>query len=146
MEERLGISSGEQDIRFNLMAVVPDRRIAITHKLKMLRTNKAIVTAALEKLITAKSPHLSGTVSSIDVKKETTDDLKKNIKPFDDRDSDSIKKENDISTAEVTVVTKTETKDSPEINILQRLSLQSDSMVVLDDNNFFLVFRKSWIH
>lgn len=37
--------------RFNLMAVVPDRRIAITHKLKMLKTNKAIVTAALEKLL-----------------------------------------------------------------------------------------------
>lgn len=37
--------------RFNLMAVVPDRRIAITHKLKMLKTNQAIVTAALEKLL-----------------------------------------------------------------------------------------------
>lgn len=33
------------------MAVVPDRRIAITHKLKMLKTNQAIVTAALEKLL-----------------------------------------------------------------------------------------------
>lgn len=38
-------------ISFNLMAVVPDRRIAITHKLKMLKTNKVIVTAALEKLL-----------------------------------------------------------------------------------------------
>lgn len=52
MADRLGITSGESDIRFNLMAVVPDRRIAITHKLKMLKTNKAIVTAALEKLLT----------------------------------------------------------------------------------------------
>ncbi|XP_059620268.1 ubiquitin carboxyl-terminal hydrolase calypso [Phlebotomus argentipes] len=51
MADRLGISTGEQDIRFNLMAVVPDRRIAITHKLKMLKTNQAIVTAALEKLL-----------------------------------------------------------------------------------------------
>lgn len=51
MADRLGISSGEQDIRFNLMAVVPDRRIAITHKLKMLKTNKEIVTAALNKII-----------------------------------------------------------------------------------------------
>lgn len=33
------------------MAVVPDRRIAITHKLKMLRTNQAIVSATLQKLI-----------------------------------------------------------------------------------------------
>lgn len=52
MADRLGITSGESDIRFNLMAVVPDRRIAITHKLKMLKTNEAIVTAALNKLLT----------------------------------------------------------------------------------------------
>lgn len=51
MADRLGISTGEQDIRFNLMAVVPDRRIAITRKLKMLKTNQTIVTAALDKLL-----------------------------------------------------------------------------------------------
>uniref|UniRef100_A0A1B0A3Q6 Ubiquitin carboxyl-terminal hydrolase n=1 Tax=Glossina pallidipes TaxID=7398 RepID=A0A1B0A3Q6_GLOPL len=51
MAERLGITTGEQDIRFNLMAVVPDRRIAITHKLKMLRTNQAIVSGTLQKLL-----------------------------------------------------------------------------------------------
>ncbi|XP_067629099.1 ubiquitin carboxyl-terminal hydrolase calypso isoform X2 [Eurosta solidaginis] len=51
MAERLGIATGEQDIRFNLMAVVPDRRIAITHKLKMLRTNQAIVSGTLQKLL-----------------------------------------------------------------------------------------------
>lgn len=28
------------DIRFNLMAVVPDKRLALTHKLNMLRTNR----------------------------------------------------------------------------------------------------------
>lgn len=39
------------------MAVVPDRRIGITHKLKMLRTNKAIVTAALEKILSSKTTH-----------------------------------------------------------------------------------------
>lgn len=53
MADRLGISTGEQDIRFNLMAVVPDRRIAITHKLKMLRTNQAIVSGTLQKLLKA---------------------------------------------------------------------------------------------
>lgn len=55
MADRLGISTGEQDIRFNLMAVVPDRRIGITHKLKMLRTNESIVTSALEKLLNSSS-------------------------------------------------------------------------------------------
>lgn len=58
MADRLGITSGEQDIRFNLMAVVPDRRIAITHKLKMLKTNKTIVTAALKKLMNSNKRHL----------------------------------------------------------------------------------------
>jgi ubiquitin carboxyl-terminal hydrolase BAP1 len=48
---RIEISNGEQDIRFNLMAVVPDRRISITHKLKNLRRNKEIVEEALEKLV-----------------------------------------------------------------------------------------------
>ncbi|XP_036344787.1 ubiquitin carboxyl-terminal hydrolase calypso [Rhagoletis pomonella] len=56
MAERLGIATGEQDIRFNLMAVVPDRRIAITHKLKMLRTNQAIVSGTLQKLLKSSGP------------------------------------------------------------------------------------------
>lgn len=48
---RIEISNGEQDIRFNLMAVVPDRRISISHKLKILRRNKEIVEEALVKLV-----------------------------------------------------------------------------------------------
>lgn len=48
------------------MAVVPDRRIAITHKLKMLRTNKAIVTAALEKILSTKASE-TGTASDLKV-------------------------------------------------------------------------------
>ncbi|XP_031641210.1 ubiquitin carboxyl-terminal hydrolase calypso [Contarinia nasturtii] len=119
MEERLGISTGEQDIRFNLMAVVPDRRIAITHKLKMLRTNKTIVTAALEKLITAKSPHLAAsTSSSVEVKREPNDSdgIKKENKVMP---LDVVKKENDIQDSD-------KKPDSSEMNILQRLSLHSD--------------------
>lgn len=56
MSERLGLTAGEQyhDIRFNLMAVVPDRRLAITHKLKMLKTNKQIVMDALQQLMKIK--------------------------------------------------------------------------------------------
>lgn len=48
---RIDISNGEQDIRFNLMAVVPDRRISISHKLNILGRNKEIVEEALEKLV-----------------------------------------------------------------------------------------------
>lgn len=126
MEERLGISTGEQDIRFNLMAVVPDRRIAITHKLKMLRTNKTIVTAALEKLITAKSPHLATpSTSSVEVKKEPidTDDARKDSKA---ETLDLVKKENDSSDVDK----KPDIKDSSDMNILQRLSLHSESTVI----------------
>ncbi|XP_065159733.1 ubiquitin carboxyl-terminal hydrolase calypso [Atheta coriaria] len=54
--DRLGLTSGEQyhDIRFNLMAVVPDKRLAITHKLKMLKTNRQIVLDALQQLMKIK--------------------------------------------------------------------------------------------
>lgn len=46
------------------MAVVPDRRIAITHKLKMLKTNQAIVTAALEKLLAHMPSAMSSSVAN----------------------------------------------------------------------------------
>lgn len=36
--------------RFNLMAVVPDRRLAITHKLKSLESNKGVLQSALRQL------------------------------------------------------------------------------------------------
>lgn len=42
------------DIRFNLMAVVPDKRLALTHKLKMLKTNRQIVLDALQHLVNDK--------------------------------------------------------------------------------------------
>lgn len=102
MEERLGISSGEQDIRFNLMAVVPDRRIAITQKLKTLKINKAIVTATLEKLIKAKTP------SAVQPKSE------------DGTVSDKIGDKNAEGD-----------KTSGEDDILHRLSMQSDPLVNL---------------
>ena len=66
---RIDISNGEQDIRFNLMAVVPDRRISIAHKLKILRTNKEIVTEALEKLVS------NGTNGDVSVKNEDIDEI-----------------------------------------------------------------------
>lgn len=130
MEERLGISTGEQDIRFNLMAVVPDRRIAITHKLKMLRTNKAIVTAALEKLITSKTaPNAPSTSSSgIDVKKEPKCDIEdatKINKISSDSKEAEIKQENGHPNSDI----KTEAEGSTNINLLQQLSLHTNSMV-----------------
>lgn len=72
MAERLGIATGEQDIRFNLMAVVPDRRIAITHKLKMLRTNQAIVSGTLQKLLKANEVVSNECGSLISIKSDET--------------------------------------------------------------------------
>lgn len=55
IQDRLGITADEyNEIRFNLMAVVPDRRLAIQHKLKMLRTNKQIVLDALQQIVKIK--------------------------------------------------------------------------------------------
>lgn len=77
---RIENSNGEQDIRFNLMAVVPDRRISISHKLNILRRNKEIVEEALEKLVNGtnvvemlkeeQSNHHQDTASCEDIDKE----------------------------------------------------------------------------
>lgn len=42
---------GGGDIRFNLMAVVPDRRQAYEHKLRTLKTNRGIVLEALQQMV-----------------------------------------------------------------------------------------------
>jgi len=49
------------DICFNLMAVIPDKRLAINHKLNMLKTNRDVVLEALRKV-------------EFDVKKKKVDD------------------------------------------------------------------------
>ena len=51
--DRLGLNKGviEHDIRFALMAVVPDRRVASAQKLTNLRLNRRIVVEALKQLI-----------------------------------------------------------------------------------------------
>ena len=53
VSERLNIASGDHshEIRFNLMTVVPDRRLAISRKLKILNANKEIVLDAIQKLV-----------------------------------------------------------------------------------------------
>ncbi|CAH2229408.1 jg14867 [Pararge aegeria aegeria] len=52
ISERLGRDAGEQmhDIRFNLMAVVPDRRIEITQRLSALEVNQKRVKEAISKI------------------------------------------------------------------------------------------------
>uniref|UniRef100_A0A6B0VDB0 Ubiquitin carboxyl-terminal hydrolase n=1 Tax=Ixodes ricinus TaxID=34613 RepID=A0A6B0VDB0_IXORI len=50
---------GGGDIRFNLMAVVPDRRQAYEHKLRTLKTNRGIVLEALQHMV-REQPALDG--------------------------------------------------------------------------------------
>lgn len=63
IKDRLGVTTDEvnNDIRYNLMAVVPDKRLALTHKLTMLRTNRQIVLEAHQQLqqISSLSPTTS---------------------------------------------------------------------------------------
>lgn len=67
ISDRLGAAAEYSDIRFNLMAVVPDKRLAITHKLNMLKTNRQIVLEALQLVL--------------------VDDLKKPCKSINDEQS-----------------------------------------------------------
>ncbi|XP_031847730.1 ubiquitin carboxyl-terminal hydrolase calypso [Nomia melanderi] len=76
--DRLGMATGEQlqDIRFNLMAVVPDRRLAISHKLTMLKTNRQIVLEALQQLV--KLSHQDGTEKNVNDSEKSDKHEKKN--------------------------------------------------------------------
>lgn len=52
--ERLGIATGGEpyhDIRFNLMAVVPDKRISLVRQVKLLKANRNIILQSVHKII-----------------------------------------------------------------------------------------------
>lgn len=57
------------------MACVPDRRLAITHKLKMLKTNKQIVLDALQQLMKIKH---SNNADKEEAKKESETTVEEN--------------------------------------------------------------------
>lgn len=142
MEERLGISSGEQDIRFNLMAVVPDRRIAITQKLDTLKINVRIVTATLEKLVKAKQTAAAIPVAKSEPKAE--EDVKSDLAGIksevcdEGNDNDAIQEETVSLTDERKADGLVKVEESPEINILHQLSLQNETLVCVWDG-FLLI-------
>jgi ubiquitin carboxyl-terminal hydrolase BAP1 len=52
--ERLGIATGGEpyhDIRFNLMAVVPDKIVSLIRRVKLLKTNRHVVLESLQSII-----------------------------------------------------------------------------------------------
>uniref|UniRef100_A0A0A9YBB0 Ubiquitin carboxyl-terminal hydrolase n=1 Tax=Lygus hesperus TaxID=30085 RepID=A0A0A9YBB0_LYGHE len=72
------------DIRFNLMAVVPDKRLTLTHRLSILRTNRQIVLDALQQLVSP--PHGDDVLSLVigDEVKDYTAPIK--IRPSADQE------------------------------------------------------------
>ncbi|XP_044530151.1 ubiquitin carboxyl-terminal hydrolase BAP1 [Gracilinanus agilis] len=65
--ERIGLATAGEpyhDIRFNLMAVVPDRRIKYESKLHVLKMNRQTVLEALQQLIRVTQPELIQTQKS----------------------------------------------------------------------------------
>ncbi|KAH3816861.1 hypothetical protein DPMN_118384, partial [Dreissena polymorpha] len=60
--ERLGMATGGEpyhDIRFNLMAVVPDKVSLYEHKLSTLKTNRQIVLEALQQMVKVTTPGIT---------------------------------------------------------------------------------------
>lgn len=60
--ERLGMATGGEpyhDIRYNLMAVVPDKRSLYEHKLATLKTNRQIVLETLQQMVKVTNPNLT---------------------------------------------------------------------------------------
>lgn len=111
--DRLGISSGEQlqDIRFNLMAVVPDRRLAISHKLTMLKTNRQIVLEALQQLVKLTN-HNSENANN----KNNMSNSSSNINEIEKSDKIIDKKEK--TEQESNIVEKSEIEESNPIPII----------------------------
>ncbi|CAL4088782.1 unnamed protein product, partial [Meganyctiphanes norvegica] len=69
--ERLGIATGGEpyhDIRFNLMAVVPDKITAYRRKLNGLKKNRQTVLEALHTFIHTRYPHYIGKEKPLDAK------------------------------------------------------------------------------
>ncbi|KAL5013369.1 hypothetical protein ScPMuIL_007639 [Solemya velum] len=62
ISDRLGMGTGGSpyhDVRFNLMAVVPDKRQLYEHKLMTLKTNRQIVLEALQQMVKVTTPGLT---------------------------------------------------------------------------------------
>lgn len=118
--DRLGMATGEQlqDIRFNLMAVVPDRRLAISHKLTMLKTNRQIVLEALQQLM--KLSHQDGSNAEKNSHKEIDPDKEKQYEKRKTED------ENGLST-------KSEIEESSTIPTIT-VERNNDSTVVMDES------------
>lgn len=94
ISERIGMSTGSEpyhDIRFSLMAVVADKRIAYEEKLSTLRMNRMIVYEAIKQILIDRRAQEAGSDRS--VKREKDDDEKDS--------KDVLESDEDLSPEEV---------------------------------------------
>ncbi|XP_063797427.1 ubiquitin carboxyl-terminal hydrolase BAP1 isoform X1 [Pseudophryne corroboree] len=103
--ERIGLATAGEpyhDIRFNLMAVVPDRRLKYESKLHILKINRQTVLEALQQLIRVTQPEL--------IQPQTTEDTKSHpAKPAAAQESPST-----VTTQNNTTDVKTEVSGSAQ--------------------------------
>lgn len=112
--DRLGMATGEQlqDIRFNLMAVVPDRRLAISHKLTMLKTNRQIVLEALQQLV--KLSHQDGSEKNVNDSEKTEKSNEKKNK-VDEENVPSNKSETEESSSVPSITVERSSHATPDV-------------------------------
>ncbi|XP_043285651.1 ubiquitin carboxyl-terminal hydrolase calypso [Venturia canescens] len=115
--DRLGMATGEQlqDIRFNLMAVVPDRRLAISHKLTMLKTNRQIVLEALQQLV--KLSHQEAAIDKNHENYDKNDKINERRVKNEDDHSVNCKHDIDVSINVSATVDRTEHSENEDSNV-----------------------------
>ncbi|XP_008201911.1 ubiquitin carboxyl-terminal hydrolase calypso isoform X3 [Nasonia vitripennis] len=116
--DRLGISTGEQlqDIRFNLMAVVPDRRLAISHKLTMLKTNRQIVLEALQQLV--KLTNQTNSENHNNKNNSSNNSISNNSNSTDNEKSEKSNEKKEKTEDENSTVVKNETEGTNPIPVI----------------------------
>ena len=122
--ERLGVAADE--IRFALMAVVPDRRQAVARRLKMLRTNRTIVVEALKQLVKEvydEGDEMEEEEEEVEVKEEKEKNSKEYLQLEKDVNRMLEKKKDNNGSA-----TPQQTQSGPPSNkALQRISSRASS-------------------
>lgn len=76
--ERLGIATGGEpyhDIRFNLMAVVADKRVSLIRRVKLLKTNRNIILESVQKIIQSSIADKASQLVSASSSSSTLDSL-----------------------------------------------------------------------
>jgi len=134
--DRLGMATGGEpyhDIRFNLMAVVPDKRQLMEHKLATLKTNRNIVLECLQQVVSPASSetsdlevrgHSEGVKKSVTFTAGTTV-----ISTPELSDSDTLTSATEESDQVLSLHSKTSSSSHPSILKTSTSSLPSSSPV-----------------